>query len=165
MAKAPDDRFQTAGEMARAALAAVGEERTRPAGPQPASRPRLSAPLTRTIGREDDRARVVDLLGMEEVRLVTLTGVGGVGKTRLAQEVARTLEPDLPEGAWFVSLAATAAPEHVASAIAARLGVTPLQGERPETAVERFLRSRRALLVLDNLGAPAAGGPAGHGGS
>ena len=151
MAKAPDDRFQTAGAMARAALAAVGEERTRPAASRPGSTSRLSAPLTRTIGREDDRARLVELLGMEEVRLVTLTGVGGVGKTRLAQEVARELERDLPAGAWFVSLAATAAPEHVASTIAARLGVTPLQGESPQIAVERFLRTRRGLLVLDNL--------------
>ena len=151
MAKAADDRFQTAGAMASATLAAVGEESTRPAGPRPASMPRLSAPLTRTIGREEDCARVVDLLGMEEVRLVTLTGVGGVGKTRLALEVARALEPGLTEGAWFVSLAATAAPEHVASAIAAGLGATPLQGEPPEAAVERFLRSRRGLLVLDNF--------------
>jgi non-specific serine/threonine protein kinase len=151
MAKAADDRFETAGAMARAALAAVGEERTRPVGRRQASAARLSAPLTRTIGREDDRARVVELLGMEDVHLVTLTGVGGVGKTRLALEVARALEPDLPDGAWFVSLAATAAPEHVASAIAAGLGATPLQGERPELAVERFLRSRRGLLVLDNL--------------
>jgi predicted ATPase len=151
MAKAPDDRFQTAGEMARAALAAVGEESTRPAGPRPSSRPGLSAPLTRTIGREEDRARVVELLAMEDVRLVTLTGAGGVGKTRLALEVARELEPDLPEGVWFVSLAATAAPEHVSNVIAAGLGVTPLQGELPESAVERFLRLRRGLLVLDNL--------------
>jgi predicted ATPase/DNA-binding SARP family transcriptional activator len=111
----------------------------------------LPAPATRTIGRDDDRDAVSHLLRQDGTRLVTLTGPGGVGKTRLALEVARELEPDLPDGAWFVSLAATANAEHVASTIAQAIRVTPLEGETPQHAIERFLASKRGLLVLDNF--------------
>jgi len=112
---------------------------------------RLPAPVTRTNGRDDDREAVSGLLRQDGARLVTLTGPGGVGKTRLALEVARELEPDLPDGAWFVSLAATARAEHVASTIAQAIRVTPLEGESPQQAIERFLSAKHGLLVLDNF--------------
>jgi predicted ATPase/DNA-binding SARP family transcriptional activator len=115
----------------------------------PASR--LPLPPTRTLGRDQDREAVSQLLRGTEVRLVSLVGPGGVGKTRLALEVARGLEPEFRDGGWFVSLAATAKTEHVPSAIAQTMGVTPLDGETPKLAVERFLAPKRGLLVLDNF--------------
>jgi predicted ATPase/DNA-binding SARP family transcriptional activator len=113
----------------------------------PASR--LPLPPNRTLGRDQDQEIVSQLL--RRVRFVSLIGPGGVGKTRLALEVARRVEREFRDGGWFVSLAATANAEHVPSAITQTMGVTPLKGETPKLAVERFLAPKEALLVLDNF--------------
>ncbi|HEX3301692.1 MAG TPA: AAA family ATPase, partial [Thermomicrobiales bacterium] len=83
----------------------------------------LPRPLTSFIGREREVATIVDRLRRADVRLVTLTGPGGVGKTRLAIRVAETVAVDFPDGVWFVSLATVRDPALVASTIARTLGV------------------------------------------
>jgi predicted ATPase/DNA-binding SARP family transcriptional activator len=112
---------------------------------------RLPANLTRTVGREQDVRQVVEWLRQDGVRLVTLTGPGGVGKTRLSVDVARVLDDDLEHGAWFVALASTADPVHVANTVAQALAITPLGGETPDEAIRRFLAPKRALVVFDNF--------------
>src|SRR5215211_2719415 len=87
---------------------------------------------------------------LHAVRLLTLTGPGGVGKTRLAIDAARAAEPDFADGARFVTLAAQRRAEDVPIAIVGALGATLLDGESAEQAVERFLSRRHLLLVVDN---------------
>jgi predicted ATPase len=111
---------------------------------------RLPTLPNRTIGRAGDVRSVVEKLRAGGMRLLTLTGPGGVGKTRLALEVARAVEADFADGAWFVSLAETAHAHDVAGAVVTTLGVVPLTGESAEEAVERFLAAKHLLLVIDN---------------
>jgi predicted ATPase len=94
------------------------------------------------------------------VRLLVLTGPGGVGKTRLAIEAATALLDELPDGVWLVPLAAVSDPESVPAAIADVLGVKEL-GDRPSLDdAGEWLRPRRLLLVLDNLEQVVRAGPA-----
>jgi predicted ATPase len=110
----------------------------------------LPVPPNRTIGREREVAVLVERIRADSARLITLTGPGGVGKTRLALETARAAEADFDDGAAFVPLAAVSRPRDVAPAMMGALGSVPLAGESAEQAVERFLAAKRLLLVVDN---------------
>src|SRR5688572_19683956 len=112
---------------------------------------RLPSPLSSFVGREAEIAAIVDLLRRPGVRLVTLTGPGGVGKTRLALRTAEDIAERFADGLAYVPLDAVRDPELVARTVAGALGV-PGTGERaPDDAVKTHLRDRAFLLVLDNF--------------
>jgi predicted ATPase/class 3 adenylate cyclase len=111
----------------------------------------LPAQPTALVGRERELAEVVGLLRREDVRLVTLTGPGGVGKTRLALQAAAELVEDFTDGAWFVDLAPVREPGLVPAVVAAALGVREAGRQPLEALLHAHLRERRLLLVLDNL--------------
>src|SRR5688572_15125427 len=144
-------------EARTALIAAVHPELTTPAVPlaTPLRLHGLPVPPTPLVGREHEVAAVCDLLrrlaAVESTRLVTLTGPGGVGKTRLALAIAAELAPDFRDGAIWVDLGPIRDPGLVPAAVARALGVRET-GDRPladmlVTAVAR----RHLLLVLDNL--------------
>ena len=108
----------------------------------------LPADASSFIGRGRELTELESLL--QRARLLTLAGTGGVGKTRLALELARSVEPSYESGAALVELAAISDPRLVTDAVAAALDVRPLPEQEPVDAVIDFLARRTLLLVLDN---------------
>ena len=169
MAKDPDERYQSAGELAHAFAASVGPQ---PLGDSVISVERLvasradvaqvvrdplgePAPLSNLptfvssfVGRERELSALRGLLASR--RLVTLTGPGGVGKTRLALQIAAESRGNFDDGVWLVDLAPLTSPDLVPSALTAVLRV---RDEATQPAIQRLvdnLRDRELLLVLDN---------------
>jgi predicted ATPase/DNA-binding CsgD family transcriptional regulator len=105
-------------------------------------------PLTSFVGRANDAAALARHL--ENHRLVSVTGPGGVGKTRLAAEVARQVAGRFPDGVWFIELGAVADAAQVAAEVMSALGVQEDPGRPPLEALAAVLARRRLLLVLDN---------------
>jgi predicted ATPase/DNA-binding CsgD family transcriptional regulator len=125
------------------------------ASPSGRARPRLSSelplPLTPFVGREQEVTTVCALCSRPEIRLVTLTGTGGVGKTRLALEVAAAVNGDFADGTCFAALAALTDPELVIPTIAQALGVREQAHQSLRDSLKDSLRQRHLLLLLDNF--------------
>ena len=117
-------------------------------GPPDAGKHNLPAPRSSFVGRETELRNVKRDLAM--TRLLTLTGVGGCGKTRLALEMARELVGAYPDGVWLVELAALSEGALVAQALASVLGMQEQPDRSLTDALVDFLRTKRALLVLDD---------------
>ncbi len=122
----------------------------------PAGRTNLPNLLTPLIGRKRDVAEAARLLNNPQVRLLTLTGMGGVGKTRLSIAVAHALVDEFEDGAQFVDLAAVTHPEQVPDAIARVLGKQedmnmPVPGRTSMQLILESLRDKQTLLLLDNF--------------
>jgi predicted ATPase/class 3 adenylate cyclase len=111
------------------------------------------------IGREKELEEVGELLERDDVRLLTLTGAGGAGKTRLALQVAGSVVEEFDNGVFFVQLAPVRDWELVAPAIAQTLGLREQSGEPVVEALTEYLRDRQMLLVLDNLEHVVAAAP------
>jgi predicted ATPase/tRNA A-37 threonylcarbamoyl transferase component Bud32 len=146
MAREPVFRYATVRDVLRALQGGLAAP-----APRPVLRESLPAEVTPFLGRTREVNAAAALLRRRGVRLVTLTGPGGTGKTRLCIEVARMLADDFTHGVSFVSLSKVSNPERVPHTIAAALELKEVAGTPIEEVVLAFLRPRKQLLVLDNF--------------
>jgi predicted ATPase/class 3 adenylate cyclase len=112
---------------------------------------RLPVPATPFLGRQDEVERVVELLTGDDLRLLTLTGPGGTGKTRLALQAAAEASDRFPDGTWFIPLAPLRDPALVLAAIASALELKEQPGQDLRETLVAGLREKHPLLVLDSL--------------
>jgi non-specific serine/threonine protein kinase len=150
LAKAPEHRYASSVRFAEALASAAATSASTPSSlaPAPVAGSRLPVQRTRFVGREKEieQCRAV----MRTNRMLTLTGIGGCGKTRLALAVAGAQSSDYPDGIWFVDLASLNDGLRVMDAIAAALGLSEAPGRDLADVVGDSVADKRALLVLDN---------------
>ncbi len=120
------------------------------------TRVRLPAPQNALVGRDKELAELVEMLGRPYVRLSTIVGPGGIGKTRLALSVADQASPLFPDGVYFVNLAAVTEASDVLLAVGDAAGI-PIEGEAIDALSSEF-QDQQVLLVVDNFEQVAAGG-------
>lgn len=154
MEKAPEKRYASTRELARE-LAAIGQHLLeKPAPPVEIRASNLPVSRTGFVGREKEVAAGKDMLLRPDVRLVTITGPGGIGKTRLAIEVATELCKQFSGGTFFVPLSPLTDPGLVVSAIVQTLGIREASGQSPLEVLEKNLRespNAPMLFVMDNF--------------
>jgi predicted ATPase len=153
LAKDPKERYASTHDLARD-LAAVrdrlAEASTRPAESRPNN---LPVQRTAFIGREHEATALRQLLRRADVQLITLTGPGGIGKTRLALQVAAETAAEFPAGVCFVPLSAVTDHSLIASTIAQALGVREVGNQSPQENLKEYVRGldQPMLLLLDNF--------------
>jgi predicted ATPase/tRNA A-37 threonylcarbamoyl transferase component Bud32 len=154
LAKEPENRYFSTRDLVRD-LTAIRDRLSDLRFKHPETRPsNLPVPSTTFVGRDKELAAVKQLLLRRGVRLVTVTGPGGIGKSRLAIEVAREMVDHFTCGAYFVPLAGVTDPSLVTLAIAQTLGVRETGGQQPFEALKEYLRnsiSAPLLLLIDNF--------------
>ena len=135
----------------RAALLAIALQRgkVKPAASTGAPESNLPTPSTSLLGRKRELGEISTFL--RKARLLTLTGTGGVGKTRLAIDAARDAARLFPDGVVFVALAPAGDPIFVVPTVAQSLGLREVADQTPREALHAYLREKRLLLVLDNF--------------
>ncbi len=117
----------------------------------PGPSPRIPVPSSRLVGRSKELQQLTALVTREDVRIVTISGAGGSGKTRVALELARTAGSAFANGAAFVELASIRDPTIVIATVAQALGVPETADEGHPASLARWLTGRELLLVVDNL--------------